>query len=60
MLITIDDLSSYLKISKETIYKMVQKGSIPALKVGNQWRFQKDQINNWLNEQSNMNLSKQA
>ncbi|MEZ4873452.1 MAG: helix-turn-helix domain-containing protein [Bdellovibrionales bacterium] len=53
MLMTIEDLVSYLKISKETIYKMAQRGSIPATKIGNQWRFQKDQIDKWLSKNSN-------
>jgi excisionase family DNA binding protein len=55
MLLTIDDLSNYLKISKETIYKMAQKGNLPAIKIGNQWRFKKDRIDDWLNQKSNMN-----
>lgn len=53
MLMTIEDLSLYLKISKETIYKMAQKGSIPGFKIGNQWRFQKIKIDEWLENISN-------
>lgn len=50
-LLTIDELASYLKVSKHTLYKMVEKGKIPALKVANQWRFKKEDINTWLEKQ---------
>lgn len=53
MFLTIDELASYLKISRETIYKMAQKGSIPAVKVGAQWRFDQNDIDNWLENNRN-------
>lgn len=55
-LLTIDELASYLKISKHTLYKMVEKGKIPALKVANQWRFKKEDINMWLEKQRESKL----
>ena len=50
-LLTISELSRYLKISKPTLYKMVEKGKIPALKIANQWRFKKEDINMWIEKQ---------
>ncbi|MHA1304110.1 MAG: helix-turn-helix domain-containing protein [Candidatus Heimdallarchaeaceae archaeon] len=50
-LLTLEELAKYLKISKPTLYKMVEKGKIPALKIANQWRFKKDDINRWLEKQ---------
>ncbi|MCL0073089.1 helix-turn-helix domain-containing protein [Dehalococcoidia bacterium] len=50
-LFTLEELARYLKISKPTLYKMVEKGKIPALKIANQWRFKKDDINGWLEKQ---------
>ena len=50
-LFTLEELARYLKISKPTLYKMVEKGKIPALKIANQWRFKKDDINRWLEKQ---------
>jgi len=43
-IMTIDDVASYLKLSKITIYKLVKRGDIPAFRVGNSWRFQRDKI----------------
>ncbi|MBI5238685.1 MAG: helix-turn-helix domain-containing protein [Deltaproteobacteria bacterium] len=46
--LTIDDLSVYLKISKSTLYKLVREGKVPCQKVGRHWRFHKDAIDGWL------------
>jgi len=50
-LLTLKELSRYLKISKPTVYKMVEKGKIPALKIANQWRFKKEDISTWIEKQ---------
>ncbi len=48
--LTIDDLSGYLKISKSTLYKLVREGSLPCQKVGRHWRFRKEAIDFWLEQ----------
>ena len=47
-ILTVDDLSAYLKIPKSTIYKLVRENKIPAQKIGRHWRFKKDAIDRWL------------
>jgi excisionase family DNA binding protein len=47
-ILTLEELAQYLKISKPTLYKMVENGKIPALKLANQWRFKKEDIDKWL------------
>ena len=59
-LLTIEELAEYLKISKHTLYKMVEKGKLPALKIANQWRFKKDKIEAWLREHENKYTSRKA
>ena len=52
-ILTVDEISDYLKIPKSTIYKLVREGKIPAQKIGRHWRFRKEVIDNWLeNKQS--------
>ncbi|HUT89817.1 MAG TPA: helix-turn-helix domain-containing protein [Thermoguttaceae bacterium] len=46
--LTIDELAEYLKISKSTLYKLVQEGALPGQKIGRRWRFHKDAIDSWL------------
>ncbi len=45
---TITELSEYLKISKSTLYKLAQEGKLPSQKVGRHWRFRKETIDRWL------------
>lgn len=47
-LFTLDQLAAYLRLSRMSIYRMVQRGDIPALKVASQWRFRKRDIERWL------------
>ncbi len=48
--LTIEELSAYLKIPKSTLYKVVREGKIPSQKVGRHWRFRKTAIDRWLEE----------
>jgi len=48
--LTIEELSAYLKIPKSTLYKVVREGKIPSQKVGRHWRFRKAAIDRWLEE----------
>ena len=49
-IMTIDALAEYLKISRSTLYKLVQEGRLPGQKVGKRWRFHKEAINEWLKQ----------
>ncbi len=46
--LTIDELAIYLKVSKSTLYKLVQEGKVPGQKVGKHWRFHRETIEHWL------------
>lgn len=48
---TIDELAEYLRIPKSTLYKLAREGKIPAQKVGRHWRFRKEAIDRWLEQQ---------
>jgi excisionase family DNA binding protein len=50
--LTIEELSEYLKIPKSTLYKLVREGSVPCQKVGKHWRFHKEAIDGWLRQHS--------
>ncbi len=41
-------LAEYLQLSQRTIYRLLERDAIPALKVGGQWRFRKSAIDEWL------------
>lgn len=52
--LTIDELAVYLKVSKSTLYKLVQEGKIPGQKVGKHWRFHRDVIERWLGKDASI------
>jgi len=47
---TLEEVANYLKMKPQTIYIWAQKGDIPAIKLGKEWRFRKDVIDEWLNQ----------
>ncbi|MCS5596726.1 MAG: helix-turn-helix domain-containing protein [Alphaproteobacteria bacterium] len=51
-ILTIKELSSHLKTSEKTIYRILSKNEIPAFTVGNVWRFEKEAIDQWIKEKS--------
>lgn len=48
---TIDEVSKYLRLNKQKVYKLAQRGDIPAYKFGREWRFKKDRLDSWVEEQ---------
>ena len=52
--LTIEDLAGYLKISKSTLYKLAQEGSLPGQKIGRHWRFHRNAVDKWLNVEPNL------
>jgi len=46
--LTLEQIAEYLQMSISSIYKMAQAGKIPAYKVGRQWRFKKEEIDQWV------------
>ena len=51
-LMTLHELAKYLRVTKKTIYRLLGQGKIPATKVGQQWRFEKNSIDEWLHQSS--------
>ncbi len=60
-IMTVAEVSRYLKLSEKTLLKMVRNREIPCTKIGNQWRFMKEVLDDWLvtrmTSESSANLS---
>ncbi len=50
-LMTVKELAAYLNLNERTVLKLAAEGPLPAVKVGNQWRFRKAMIDAWLDDQ---------
>jgi excisionase family DNA binding protein len=45
--ITVYELTQYLKRHRETVNRMIERGELPALKVGTAWRLNRVQLEEW-------------
>lgn len=48
---TVKDVALFLNVDEKTIYRLVQKGMLPAFKVSGSWRFTPGDIRLWIEAQ---------
>jgi len=46
--LTIRQVAEYLQVTERTVYKLAWAGQLPGFKVGNTWRFKRDDIDKWI------------
>ena len=49
--LTTEEVLDYLQVNIRTVYRLIKAGRIPAVRVGRQWRFRKQDIDTWLESQ---------
>jgi excisionase family DNA binding protein len=54
-LMTLAELAGYLHVSKKTALELVQSGQIPTVAIGEEFRFRRAAIDEWLDRQSSGN-----
>ncbi len=54
ILLTAEQVARYLRIDKFTVNRLVAQKKLPAFKVGNQWRFKQELLDDWLERNSNL------
>lgn len=47
-LLTLSEVSNFLKVPKSTIYKLARERRLPGHKVGKHWRFVREEIESWV------------
>jgi excisionase family DNA binding protein len=50
-IMTVRELSEYLRVHPTTVYRLLKLGKLPAFKVGSDWRFNSESIDRWRSEQ---------
>jgi excisionase family DNA binding protein len=45
--LTVSELSEYLRVHRSTIYRLLKKGQLPGFKIGSDWRFNVEAIDEW-------------
>lgn len=51
-ILKLQEVAKYFKVDEKTVYRMVQSNKLPAFKVGNQWRFLRNDIFKWIESKS--------
>lgn len=46
--LSVQGIADHLGISKETVYRWLEKGAIPAHRIGKLWRFKSSEIDDWI------------
>lgn len=49
--LTTDEVLAYLQVNLRTVYRLIDAGKLPAVRVGRQWRFRRKDIDAWLDRQ---------
>lgn len=50
---SVEEISVYLGVTKDTIYKWLSEKNLPAHKVGRLWKFKKEDVDVWVKNQAN-------
>lgn len=59
-IMTLSETARYLKIAEKSLRRMLGRNDIPAVKVGNQWRFVRSVVDQWLHMHMQTAASQQA
>jgi len=50
-ILTVKEVADYLKLAEKTAYRLVAEGKLPGFKVGGSWRFKKEDLQQWIEQQ---------
>jgi len=57
-IITTKELAKYLRLHEITICKKAAEGTIPAVRIGRVWRFDKEAVDKWISEGQSKSVPK--
>ena len=49
-IMTVNEVAAYLKLHVSTVYKLAQEEKIPCIKIGGRWRFSRERLKAWVQE----------
>jgi excisionase family DNA binding protein len=49
-MMTLEEVAQYLHVHPSTVYRLLKNRSIPAFKLGSDWRFNQESIERWLSK----------
>lgn len=45
---SVDEMSVYLGVKRDTVYRWIGEKSMPAHKIGRLWKFKKGEVDKWV------------
>jgi excisionase family DNA binding protein len=48
---TVREVAGYLNVNEKTVYRLAQRRTLPGFKVAGAWRFQRSEIDGWIEAQ---------
>jgi excisionase family DNA binding protein len=54
-LLNIPQVSTYLAVSIDTVRNMIERGELPMVKIGGQWRIAREYLFDWYNKKHKIN-----
>jgi excisionase family DNA binding protein len=48
---TLEEVAAFLRVHPSTVYRLLKLRHIPAFKLGSDWRFRRESIEDWLAQQ---------
>ena len=51
-LMTLPEVSVYLRVSRVTVYRMLRRKDIPAFRIAGKWRFNIEDLGHWIEKES--------
>jgi len=55
-ILTAEEAADYLKMALSTLYRYMRKGQVPCFKLGNQWRFKRSVLDDWMERMSMIDI----
>ena len=46
-IVTVGELAEYLRVHRSTVYRLLKRAELPAFRIGSDWRFDLDAIDQW-------------
>jgi excisionase family DNA binding protein len=54
--LTVRELSEYLRVHPTTVYRLLRAKQLPGFRVGSEWRFSVDMIDRWRTEEETASI----
>jgi excisionase family DNA binding protein len=48
VVLTVREVADYLRVHPSTVYKLLRTRQVPAFRIGSDWRFNKEKIDEWM------------